>query len=75
MPIYEYVCERCGVKSEILQRLGTDGRHTCPKCNCKKMRKVFSLFAARTAGPSGSGRGNSSGCTSCTASSCASCRR
>lgn len=75
MPMYEYVCERCGHMAEFLEKADTAAEHTCPECNCKKMNKVFSSFAARSAGSSGNGGGGGSSCRSCSAGSCTTCRR
>jgi putative FmdB family regulatory protein len=40
MPIYEYVCEQCGEKSETLQRLGDPPLTECPKCGGRLRKKV-----------------------------------
>ena len=47
MPIYEYRCEECDHRFEILQRLGEgpDGL-TCPDCGTPRLEKMFSTFAA-----------------------------
>ncbi len=47
MPLYEYRCEECDHRFEILQRLG-DGAEglTCPSCSAQRLEKVFSTFAA-----------------------------
>ena len=71
MPLYEYVCERCEIKSEFLDPVGYDDGHNCPECNCKKMNKVFSVFASRVKGSGGSSSGSS--CRSCSSGSCGSC--
>ena len=51
MPIYEYRCEECDHRFEILQRLGegSDGL-TCPGCGAPRLEKMFSTFAAATQG-------------------------
>jgi putative FmdB family regulatory protein len=41
MPLYEYVCEACGQRSEVLQRLGAEPLSVCPACS-GKLRKLFS---------------------------------
>jgi putative FmdB family regulatory protein len=53
MPIYEYRCNDCGNRFEILQRLGqgADGVH-CPSCGEERIEKQFSTFASSTAEPS-----------------------
>lgn len=63
MPIYEYRCEKCGSRFDMLQRVGEDGKHLrCPKCGHEKVDKQFSAFA--TAGGSQSTGSASSSCGS-----------
>ncbi len=62
MPIYEYRCEECGHRFEVIQRLGegADGL-ACPGCGATGVEKMFSTFAS--AAPAGSAAGASSaGC-------------
>jgi putative FmdB family regulatory protein len=47
MPIYEYVCARCGHAFEHLARRLNDAAGQCPRCGAARPRKVFSVFAAR----------------------------
>ena len=47
MPIYEYRCDECDHRFEILQRLGEGaGGLTCPSCGTPRLEKMFSTFAA-----------------------------
>jgi putative FmdB family regulatory protein len=63
MPIYEYRCEKCGSRFDVLQRVGDDGKHLrCPKCGHEKVEKQFSAFATSGGAPS---IGSSSGGGSC----------
>ncbi len=41
MPLYEYVCEDCGYRFEVIQRFSDKPLEVCPKCG-GKLRKVFS---------------------------------
>lgn len=41
MPIYEYVCEKCGHKFELMQKIGEDSGVKCIKCD-GHMRRIFS---------------------------------
>lgn len=43
MPIFEYVCQKCGRQSEILVRTPSES----PVCDCgsRDLKKVFSSFA------------------------------
>lgn len=47
MPLYEYRCEACDHRFEVLQRLGdgADGL-SCPSCDAVQLEKMFSTFAA-----------------------------
>ena len=44
MPIYEYVCSRCGRKTEALQRVGDPPLAVCPHCE-GELKKVLSAPA------------------------------
>ena len=54
MPLYEYRCQDCGHRFEVLQKMGegADGL-TCPKCSHAKVEKLLSTFAS--AAPAGGG--------------------
>ncbi|MBI5143272.1 MAG: zinc ribbon domain-containing protein [Nitrospirae bacterium] len=41
MPIYEYICDNCGVKSEVIQKISDAPLEACPKCS-GKVRKAMS---------------------------------
>ena len=46
MPIYSYVCEKCGNKFELLE--GMTARKTarkCPSCASGRIKKIFSAFS------------------------------
>jgi len=32
MPLYEYLCTKCGKRTEALQRVGADPLKECPEC-------------------------------------------
>lgn len=42
MPIYEYVCEKCGHHLEIMQKMNDEPLAKCPKCGKKALEKIFS---------------------------------
>ena len=46
MPIYEYLCQDCGKKSEILIR-NSEQKPEC-ECGSQKMEKVLSAFAVNS---------------------------
>ncbi len=53
MPLYEYRCEKCGHRFEVLQRLGEGaGGLACPACGWEEVAKLHSTFAAASAGGS-----------------------
>ena len=46
MPIYEYRCESCAGKFEVLTRFAErDGAQVCPSCESSKTRVLVSSFA------------------------------
>ena len=47
MPIYEYICGKCGHAFEHLARNPRDGARACPQCGAAKPEKAFSTFSAR----------------------------
>jgi len=49
MPIYEYVCQKCGKKTEAIQRVGEKPLRVCPHCG-GKLKKAFSAPAIQFKG-------------------------
>ena len=49
MPIYEFVCLKCGHSFELLMRL-KDPNPRCPSCGSEKTRKLISCGAIRPDG-------------------------
>jgi len=45
MPIYEYVCRKCGEQFEVLVRVSGDLPCKCSRCGASNPDKVFSAFA------------------------------
>jgi putative FmdB family regulatory protein len=41
MPIYEYVCQKCGHELEVMQKMSDKPLSKCPECK-GKLEKVFS---------------------------------
>jgi putative FmdB family regulatory protein len=60
--LYEYRCEDCGQRFEVLQRLGAgaDGV-SCPQCGSERLGKLFSTFSGTVSGGS-SGPAFGGGC-------------
>ena len=49
MPIYEYVCEKCGQKTEVIQSVGEAPLRVCPHCG-GKLKKAISAPAIQFKG-------------------------
>jgi putative regulatory protein, FmdB family len=45
MPIYEYICENCGVKNSFLVFSWEDEVLKCKKCGGEKLKRIISRFA------------------------------
>jgi putative FmdB family regulatory protein len=73
MPIYEYVCKKCGNEFEVLV-FNKDDKQECPACGAKKPTKKMSSFGF-SAGHKfkSSSTANGSSCASCGSSDCSSC--
>lgn len=72
MPIYEFYCENCQKKLEVLVRLGSQEKITCPNCSSDRVKRLVSSFGI---GGGGSRvKNNSSGCSTCSSHSCSTCR-
>jgi putative FmdB family regulatory protein len=42
MPVYEYLCEKCGHEFEREQRITADPIKTCPECRGRRVKKLIS---------------------------------
>ncbi|MCB1625334.1 MAG: zinc ribbon domain-containing protein [Pseudomonadales bacterium] len=42
MPIFEYLCESCGHREELLQKSAARGARTCPQCDQPRLVRVLS---------------------------------
>jgi putative FmdB family regulatory protein len=52
MPLYEYRCEGCGRRFEVLQRVGATAEGLeCPVCRDPRLERAFSPFARATGAP------------------------
>ncbi len=66
MPLFEYVCVRCGDRFELLVRSGhgaADGEPACPKCGYERVQKQLSGFAVRGVATAGSSRSDAASCS------------
>jgi len=45
MPIYEYECQSCKERFEVLQKMNEGSSHLrCPKCQAERPQRILSLF-------------------------------
>ena len=63
MPLYEYTCESCSERSELL--IMGNQQPVCPSCGSKDMHKEFSTFATNAEGGKSSAHAHSTGCGCC----------
>ncbi len=42
MPIYEYICEDCGMEHEIVQKITDEPLSVCPSCSGTMKKKISS---------------------------------
>jgi putative FmdB family regulatory protein len=71
MPIYEFVCGKCGHRFESLVRMGGEKGVCCPECGAAEVKKLISAFGI---GGGGSRIKNaSSSCGTCSTHSCGTC--
>ncbi len=50
MPIYEYHCDACGTRIEVMQKISDRPLRHCPGCKKNKLRKLVSATAFRLKG-------------------------
>jgi putative FmdB family regulatory protein len=73
MPIYEYICQDCGVKFDVLRSIkDADAPITCQKCASQLTKRAISVFSAHSGGKIITGS-SSEECAGCAGGSCASC--
>jgi putative FmdB family regulatory protein len=57
MPLYEYRCQKCGKRFEVLRGMQDADRFLeCPECQSEQVKRLVSTFAAGGCPPSRSGR-------------------
>lgn len=71
MPVYEYICKKCGEEFEELVRSSSE-KIACPKCSSPKVSKKMSVFAHKS-GEKFRSSSASSGCSSCSSGTCSTC--
>jgi len=70
MPIYEFHCAKCDRNFECLV-FRSDEKVACPHCDTKKVSRLMSRFAHKSAG--GKMVSSGGGCSSCSGGSCSTC--
>jgi len=50
VPIYEYQCDACGERQEIMRKISDPPLKKCPLCGERKLRKLMSATAFRLKG-------------------------
>lgn len=57
MPLYEYLCRKCGQRFDLLRKMRDADRDLeCPECQSDEIERLLSTFAAGGCTPSPSGR-------------------
>lgn len=67
MPLYEFKCDKCGHRFEVLMSGSSENPKACPSCGAAAPQKLFSSFAVGAgAGP----KKERPACSGCDHSSC-----
>jgi putative FmdB family regulatory protein len=64
MPLFEYLCARCGTTFEQLVRSSSTQQVVCPRCQSIHVQKQMSSFAVK-GGSNGSGVGAGTPAAAC----------
>ncbi len=66
MPLYEYRCDDCQTRFEVLQRMSEGAADlSCPECGGSRLAKQFSTFAATTSTGGSTGAAAGRGAPAC----------
>ena len=68
MPLFEFVCKKCGTKFEKIIFSTDKEKIECPECNSSEVEKQFSTFSAGNSNatvPSCSAKQSSGCCNGC----------
>jgi putative FmdB family regulatory protein len=75
MPIYEYYCDTCQRRFDLLRSFSQAQKPAiCPICNHESGQRMISLFASFAKEGSESRSVGGGGCGSCSSHSCAGCK-
>jgi len=64
VPIFEYICTKCGCRFEVLEKFSKTAIQVCPNCGSSDVEKQFSVFNAAVK------QGQSKKCHGCSDLSC-----
>lgn len=56
MPIYEFICQRCGNKFSLLLSMAKKAEAACPSCRSKELKEDYSGYGAATVKKSAAGK-------------------
>lgn len=71
MPIYEYQCQNCGRKFELLRSFSeADSPTSCENCKDSNVKRMLSKVNSFS---DGVGLNSNSSCSGCTSGSCTGC--
>jgi putative FmdB family regulatory protein len=77
MPLYEYYCDDCECRFEVLRSFSqADKPVACVECSGSHTRRAISLFCAVSKGGNGGETSRSlggGGCSGCASTNCATC--
>ena len=74
MPIYEYICQDCGARFDVLRSMReADAPIHCKKCESDHTSRALSVFFAQSGERQVAGSSGGGGCAGCAGGSCASC--
>jgi len=74
MPVYEYQCQDCGQRFDMLRSMrDADEPAICKHCKSNQTRRAISAFFATSDGRSVTQTVSSGGCSGCSGGSCGSC--
>jgi putative FmdB family regulatory protein len=71
MPLYEFICKKCGQRFESLVTVGKERDVVCAECGSAEVEKKISCFGI--GGGSSRLKASSSSCTTCSTGSCSTC--
>jgi putative FmdB family regulatory protein len=73
MPVYEYVCNNCGLKFEMIRPMrDADAPIKCESCFSKETKRALSICFSHSEGNQASSSSSHS-CTNCNGGSCSNC--